>query len=154
MMKNVAFFATMFLLCHQAIGQDVQNVSFLANDILNSNSFSNFTVAHLNEVRPRGLRQRNIGRALTIGGVAMGFAGVLVFTDARKGRVIANGQVTQEPETDKMLAGLYLIEGGLGMVIPGIILWKKGQKKYNRYLEELSVSFHSTGNAFAIRYRF
>jgi hypothetical protein len=153
MMKNVAFFATMFILCLQASGQDMRNSSsFVADDPLLSNS--NSTVIKLNEPRPRGLRQRNIGRALTIAGVGLGFAGVLVFTDARKGSVIANGQVTQEPETAKMLAGIYLIEGGLGMLIPGVILWKKGQKKYNRYLEEQSVSFHSTGNSFALRYRF
>jgi hypothetical protein len=151
MMKNVAFFATMFILCLQASAQDLHySSSFVADDGL----FSPLTLSRLNEPRPRGLRQRNIGRALTIGGAAMGFAGVLVFTDARKGSVIANGQVTQEPETAKMLAGIYLIEGGLGMIIPGIILWKKGQKKYNRYLEEQSVSFHSTGNSFAFRYRF
>jgi hypothetical protein len=151
MMKNVAFFATMFILCLQASGQDMPySSSFVADDGL----FFNSHLRKLNEPRPRGLRQRNIGRALTIGGVGLGFAGVLVFTDARKGSVIANGQVTQEPETAKMLAGIYLIEGGLGMVIPGIILWKRGQKKYNRYLEEQSVSFHSTGNSFALRYRF
>jgi hypothetical protein len=151
MMKNVAFFATMFILCLQASGQEMYNrSSFMTDDGLFSNSLLN----RLNEPRPRGLRQRNIGRALTIGGISLGFAGVLVFTDARKGRVIANGQVTQEPETAKMLAGIYLIEGGLGMVIPGVILWKKGQKKYNRYLEEQSVSFHSTGGSFALRYRF
>jgi hypothetical protein len=151
MMKNVAFFATMFILCLQASGQDVYNSSsFVADDGL----FSTSMLDRLNEPRPRGLRQRNIGRALTIGGVGLGFAGVLVFTDARKGSVIANGQVTQEPETAKMLAGIYLIEGGLGMVIPGVILWKKGQKKYNRYVEEQSVSFHSTGSSFALRYRF
>lgn len=150
-MKNVAFFATMFILCLQASAQDLRySSSFAADDGL----FSHSTLRRLNEPRPRGLRQRNIGRALTLGGAAMGFAGVLVFTDARKGSVIANGQVTQEPETAKMLAGIYLIEGGLGMIIPGIILWKKGQKKYNRYLEEQSVSFHSTGNSFALRYRF
>jgi hypothetical protein len=151
MMKNVAFFLTMFILCLQASGQGMLNSSsFVADDL----SLSNSTIIKLNEPRPRGLRQRNIGRALTIGGIGLGFAGVLVFTDARKGSVIANGQVTQEPETAKMLAGIYLIEGGLGMAIPGIILWKKGQKKYNRYLEEQSVSFHSTGNSFALRYRF
>jgi hypothetical protein len=141
----------MFTLYFHASGQTIDyNNSFLSNDM----SFSTRPAISFKDVKPRGLRQRNIGRALTIGGVAMGFAGVLVFTDARKGRVIANGQVTQEPEEAKMLAGIYLVEGGIGMLIPGIILWKRGQKKYNRYLEEQSVSFHSTGNSFALRYRF
>ena len=150
-MKYVAILATMLFFCSQTRGQEM--VSSFVND--ENISFSTTLQYSLkSDPKPRGLRQRNIGRTLTIGGLVAGFAGVIVFTDARKGEVIANGQVTQEPEFGKMMAGIYLIEAGVGMLVPGIILWKKGQKKYNRYLEEQSVSFHSTGSTFAVRYRF
>lgn len=104
------------------------------------------------EARPTGLRQRNIGRALTLGGVVLGFGGVIVFSDARKGRVINGGQITQSAEENKMTLGILMVEGGLGMFIPGVILWKKGQKKYNRYLEQQSVSLHTTGSGILFRY--
>ena len=107
-----------------------------------------------NDARPRGLRQRNIGRALAIGGSILGFSGVLLFTDARKGEVIYGGQVTQTAEVGKMTAGIMMIEAGIGMLIPGIILWKKGQKKYNRYLEQQNVSVNTSGSQIYVRYSF
>jgi hypothetical protein len=104
--------------------------------------------------KPSGLRQRNVGRMLAIGGAVVGFSGVMLYSSARKGRVIAGGQITQEPEVQKMAFGILMIEAGAGMFIPGVILWKKGQKKYNRYLEQQSVSFNTNGTGVSLRYSF
>jgi hypothetical protein len=102
--------------------------------------------------RPPGLRQRNIGRVMAIGGAVLGFAGVIVYSDARSGRVIAQGTITQSPEETKMLAGAQMIAGGIGLLIPGVILWKKGQRKYSRYLERQSVSINPAGAGLSLRY--
>jgi hypothetical protein len=102
--------------------------------------------------RPPGLRQRNIGRTMAIGGAVLGFAGILIYSDARSGRVIAQGSVTQTPEENKMLAGILMIEGGIGLLIPGVIIWKKGQKKYSRYLERQTVSLSAAGPGLTLRY--
>jgi hypothetical protein len=106
------------------------------------------------EGRPRGLRQRNAGRLMTIGGIALGLGGVFVYTDARKGTVYQGGQLTQEPEYEKMSLGANMVIGGIGLMIPGIILWKKGQKKYNRYLEQQSVSMHFRPGSTSLVYSF
>jgi hypothetical protein len=50
-----------------------------------------------------------------------------------------------------------MIAGGLGMVIPGIIVWTKSKKKYNRYLMEhpqQSLRINVGGGATGLSYRF
>ena len=115
---------------------------------------SHYIIKEEAAARPRGLRQRNAGRLMTIGGAALALGGAFVYTDARRGTVIAGGQVTQDPEYEKMALGANMVVGGIGLMIPGIILWKKGQKKYNRYLEQQSVSMHSHAGGISLVYSF
>lgn len=50
--------------------------------------------------------------------------------------------------------GVLMSIGGAGMMVPGIIFWKKGQKKYNRYLERQMVSFNAGSYGFGLCYSF
>lgn len=85
-----------------------------------------------------GYRQRNTGRTLTIiGGVMLVTGVVLVSTaDATYYTTTTTSSGTYEEGDPKGGFGTLMIAGGLGMTIPGVILWSKGSKRYNRYLEK------------------
>ncbi|HEY9045435.1 MAG TPA: hypothetical protein VIN08_06045 [Ohtaekwangia sp.] len=109
---------------------------------------------------PPGLRMRNAGRTLTILGGAMLIGGVIVFSSADETyyTTTTTNNGTYEEGDPKAALGIVMIAGGLGMSIPGVILWTKGAKKYKRYMEqhegEQTVSFDLKGNGLALRYRF
>jgi hypothetical protein len=149
-MKHFVVVPAIILACFTSFAQSPMLASS-RDQILNSFQ-KNYPSSVFADERPPGLRQRNIGRAMAIGGAVLGFAGVIVYSDARSGRVIAQGAVTQSPEENKMVAGVQMIAGGIGLLIPGVILWKKGQRKYGRYLERQSVSVNPAGTGLLLRY--
>jgi len=109
---------------------------------------------------PPGLRMRNAGRTLTILGSAMLIGGIIVLSSADEmyynSTTTSSG--TYEEGDPKAALGILMIAGGVGMTVPGVILWTKGAKKYKRYQEqhedEQTVSFDFKGNGLALRYRF
>lgn len=109
---------------------------------------------------PPGMRMRNAGRTLTILGGAMLVGGVIVFGSADETYYSYNttNGTTYEEGDPKAAIGILMMAGGLGMTIPGVILWTKGAKKYKRYLEqhegEQTVSFNMNGNGVSLRYQF
>ena len=63
-----------------------------------------------------------------------------------------NGQ-TQESGDPKGAFGVIFIVAGVGLTIPGIILWSKGAKKLKAYKEE-TVSFKTNGTSAGFVYKF
>jgi len=64
-----------------------------------------------------------------------------------------NGNTTTEGDP-KAALGILMVTGGVGMTIPGIILWSKGSKKYKAYQAEQSASFNIKGAGVSLKYRF
>lgn len=104
--------------------------------------------------RPPGLRMRNIGTKLTIGGGAMFLGGLLLYNsvDDPTYMVYQNGSYYEEVDP-KALLGVYMMVGGVGMTVPGVILWTKGAKKYKRHLEK-TAAFQWKGNGASVVYQF
>jgi hypothetical protein len=105
---------------------------------------------------PRGLRMRNTGRALTLCGGALAIGGILMMNSADElYYTTTSGPSGVVEEGDpKGALGVLMTVAGVGMTVPGIIFWSKGQKKYNRYLEQQQVSLNSTASGLALRYSF
>jgi hypothetical protein len=108
-------------------------------------------------LNPPGLKMRNVGRGLTIGGGVLLISGLIVFSSADETYYSSystpNG--TYEEGDPKAAIGILMITGGVGMTVPGIILWSKGAKKYRRYQERqeiASVKFKPQG--ISLQYRF
>jgi hypothetical protein len=103
-----------------------------------------------------GLRMRNAGRTLTICGGVLFIGGVVMMNNADElyytTTQTQNGTI-QEGDPKGAL-GVLMTVGGIGMAVPGIILWSKGQKKYNRYLERQTVSMNVEGTGLSLRYSF
>lgn len=96
-----------------------------------------------------GFRQRNTGRALTVGGLAL-ITGGLILMNSGPARSTHPNVTGQEPSMNEPL-GFMMVTGGIGMSIPGVILWKKGSRKYRRSLERegLAVSVSHRGWKFS-----
>ncbi len=86
--------------------------------------------------------------------------GVAVYSSADAGYYTysSSNYGTQESGDPKAAVGILMMVSGAGMTVPGIILWSKGSKKYNHYLEtrreELPVSLHIRGKGLSLQYRF
>lgn len=105
---------------------------------------------------PPGLRMRNTGRALTIGGVVLALSGVVMMSsaDALYYRTTYTAYGTQTEGDPLGALGVAATTGGVGMMVTGGILWSKGNKKYKRHLERQNASFTVGANGVTLRYRF
>lgn len=106
--------------------------------------------------KPPGLRMRNTGRTLTIIGSVLFVGGIAVYSSADEGYYSyqSTNYGDEESGDPKAALGIVMITGGLGMTIPGIILWSKGAKKYNAYLREQSASVKFNGRGLSLKYTF
>jgi len=104
--------------------------------------------------RPPGFRMRNVGRTLTIAGVAMLIGGIVVYDNADKTYyTYQTNSGTYTEGGEEAALGVLMIMGGTGMAVPGIIFWSKGSKKYNRYMER-EAAFNIKGTGLSLSYRF
>jgi hypothetical protein len=105
---------------------------------------------------PRGLRMRNTGRALTIAGGALAIGGIVMMNNADqlfyRTTSTQNGTVTEGDP--KGALGVLMTITGVGMMVPGVIFWSKGQKKYNRYLEQQNASLNLKLSGLSLTYSF
>lgn len=99
-----------------------------------------------------GLTMKNTGIALTIiGGILVTVGvGVLASTDQTTTTTTYNGTIEDEGPA----LGEIMIAGGVGMMVPGIILWSKGNNKYKDYQEEQNASINLKGAGISLKLRF
>ena len=115
--------------------------------IVNSAShFSNVTL-------PPGYRMKRVGSSLTVGGAVLFIAGIVTIANADD-QYYYNQNTGYYDVDPKIYLGSLMLVGGVGMMVPGIIFWVRGAKKYNRYLENLQGSIQTTGTGLAIRLKF
>jgi hypothetical protein len=62
--------------------------------------------------------------------------------------------VTGDEPTYHESLGFLMVYGGVGMSIPGIILWKKGSRKYRRSLEREGLQAGIGANGLSLAYGF
>jgi hypothetical protein len=113
------------------------------------------TLPSLGFTEAPGVRMRRTGRALTIAGAVLFVSGIAMVSTADALYYNSNttytnsGSGTVNEGDPRGGFGVALITGGVGMMVPGIIFWSKGSKKYRRYKEQqsASVAFKSMGVA-------
>ncbi|HOX83755.1 MAG TPA: hypothetical protein PLJ60_08910 [Chryseolinea sp.] len=120
---------------------------------LKNNHLKNYEIGN-----PPGLKKRNTGRTLTILGGGLLIGGIAVFSSADEkyySSTTTNGN-TQTEGDPKAGLGILMIAGGIGMTIPGIILWTKGEKQYKQHLqnEGAQATIQFKGNGLSLKYRF
>jgi hypothetical protein len=105
-----------------------------------------------------GERMRNTGRTLTILGAGLFVGGIAVYSSADSPgytkTYTSNG--SYEQGDPKAAYGILMITGGAGMMVPGIIFWSKGSKKYKAAAKgDVPVaSVHLRRNGVGVRYSF
>jgi hypothetical protein len=103
---------------------------------------------------PPGFRMRNVGRTMTVAGAALLVGGIAVYSNADKTvYTVYTSSGTYDEYDPKLGLGLLMIMGGTGLTVPGIILWSKGARKFNRYVERQTACVWN-GSAISLHYRF
>lgn len=125
----------------------------------------NLTADHQTPVSPLlkkeyvpGLKMRNIGRTLTICGGVSFITGIILMSGADEyyynTSTSTNGGSSESGDPQGAI-GLLLTIAGTGMTVTGIILWSKGQKKYNFYKDEKgTVSLRPGARGLTLAYTF
>ena len=99
-----------------------------------------------------------VGKTLTIAGGVLLVGGIALVSTADAlyyNSTTSNGTTTESGDI-KGGIGVLLIAGGVGMIVPGVIIWTKSKKKYNRYLKEhpQSLNIQSGSNGLGVVYIF
>ena len=105
------------------------------------------------EVLPPGYRMKNVGSTLTLAGSFLVIGGVILASNSDD-TINSNYNSVPTVNLQEVLAS-YMIGGGVGMIVPGIIFWAKGARKYKRFLAEEdnhNVSLRFTGNGVVYRF--
>lgn len=145
-MKNAAVFFALMLTVSVCSAQEVA----LRSDDQLSISFATKNLTDIK--RLPGYRMRNTGRALTIGGLTM-FTGGLILMNSGGPRS-THPNVVEDEDAWMRSIGFTIAYSGVGMAVPGIILWRKGSRKYKRSLEREQYSIETDGASVALRYSF
>lgn len=93
-----------------------------------------------------------IGGILLVGGVALASTADELYYSSNT----TNGTTTEEGDPQGAIGALMVV-GGAGMIIPGIIIWSKSKKRYNRYLidhPQQSLQLDLGGGGVGMSYRF
>ncbi|RAW01804.1 hypothetical protein [Pseudochryseolinea flava] len=108
-----------------------------------------------------GLRMKKAGQTMTIIGGILFVGGIVMVAQADDDYYTSTTTTqygtTTENGDPKFALGVVMITHGVGLTIPGIILWTRGNKKFNRWTEEqrqqnLSMGLNRSG--VGMRYRF
>jgi hypothetical protein len=145
-MKNAAVVFALMLTVMVCRAQEVASLSRDRSSIA-------FVTENFSDIkRLPGYRMRNTGRALTIGGLTL-LTGGLILMNSGGPRSTHPNVTGDEPDWREPL-GFTMAYSGVGVMIPGIILWKKGSRKYKRSLEREQYSIETDGASIALRYSF
>jgi hypothetical protein len=108
-----------------------------------------------------GEKKKKVGSTMTALGGALIIGGIAVYASGdsdyyRETYNQSTNTTTVYTVDPKRVLGVLMMVAGTGVAVPGILIWSKGAKQYNRYMEEQSgVSLHINGpNGPGLSYRF
>jgi hypothetical protein len=107
-----------------------------------------------------GIHMRNTGRTLTIFGAVLFVAGAAMASTAdalyynSSTTYSSSGSATVKEGDPRGGYGVALMAGGVGMMVPGIIFWSKGSKKYRHYQEQQSTSVAFKNAGISLQFHF
>jgi hypothetical protein len=103
-----------------------------------------------------GMHKVKVGRGMTIGGSVLLVSGIALAATADAyyyNTTTTNGQTTESGDL-KGGVGVILIAAGVGLTVPGVIIWSKGAKRLKQYKEENNLTFDIRGTSGVLTYRF
>jgi hypothetical protein len=113
-------------------------------------------VSDFHAVEAPGLKMRRTGSTLTIFGAILFVGGVALASSADAlyyNSTTTNGTTVEEGDP-KGGIGVVMGAAGLGMMVPGIIFWSKGSKRFKRYQEEQKALVGLNGAGLSVRFKF
>jgi hypothetical protein len=89
-----------------------------------------------------------------VAGAGLLIGGIVVYSQADKTvYTVQTSQGTYDEIDPKVALGVFMIMSGVGLTVPGVIMWSKGTTKFNRYLER-QTALVIDGNGVSLQYRF
>ena len=104
--------------------------------------------------RMPGERMKNVGTGLTLGGSALLIGGIVLTSTTDFDHITHDNGDLNEREFRHLVYGIDVIVLGIGMTIPGIILWSKGAHKISRYKKEQHITLGTKGAGLSLQYHF
>ena len=152
------FFMMALALCVWGLSAHCQ---FVANVGTSESSLTNSSPVVVNNVQrvaykiayPPGYRTRNTGRVMTIVGVPLFIGGIIVLNNVDENYYTVSSSSGYYDEVAVSPAAALMVVSGVGLTIPGVILWTKGAKKYKRHMER-EAAFNFNGRGLSLSYRF
>jgi hypothetical protein len=104
-----------------------------------------------------GQRMMKVGRALTIAGSALVITGILVYNNRDPNYVTQGTYGTTYGDDPHEAGGQLLVGVGVGMIVPGVMVWIHGASKYRKYVEknaEKNAGIYIPAGKLGLGYRF
>ncbi len=157
-MKNFIVVAFFVFVVFTSYAQNLDLASAKTNNGMASPAFSNqnsYKSGYSGESTHPGVNQLKAGRTLTLLGAFFILGGGIVYNAGTRSS-------TYDPYTHsntndpKVGWGRVMMATGVGLTIPGIILWVNGSKKYNSYegIKKATTSIQFRGNGLSLNYQF
>ena len=83
-----------------------------------------------------GQRMMKVGRALTIAGSALVITGILVYNNRDPNYSTQGTYGTTYGDDPHEAGGQLLVGAGIGMIVPGVLVWIHGGSKFRKYIEK------------------
>jgi hypothetical protein len=90
---------------------------------------------------------------MTIVGVPLFIGGIIVLNNVDENYYTVSSSSGYYDEVAVSPAAALMVVSGVGLTIPGVILWTKGAKKYKRHMER-EAAFNFNGRGLSLSYRF
>jgi len=96
---------------------------------------------HITKFVIPGEKKKKIGSTMTVLGGALIVGGIAVYasSDPNYERTTYNsttGAYETQTIDPKRVLGVFMMVAGTGVAVPGVLLWTKGARQYNRYMAE------------------
>ena len=152
MRKTVGAAIAILALCSSLAAQPVVLSEFHTTPGETSQAYS----APVTKLYTPGLKMRNVGRVLTVGGGVLLVTGIILVSSADELYYNAGTSSSGSYESGDPRGGfgVLLTTTGAGMLVTGIILWSKGQRKYNNHKADQAVLLKTGLHRLALTYTF
>ena len=101
-----------------------------------------------------GQRMMKVGKILTGCGAALVITGILVYNNRDPNYSTQGTYGTTYGDDPHEAGGALLVTAGTSMIVPGVLIWIHGSKKYRRHLEKTTQGLYVPAGKVGLSYRF
>jgi hypothetical protein len=101
-----------------------------------------------------GERMMKVGQVLTAFGAISVISGILVYNNADPNYYTHGTYGNTYGEDPHIAGGQLLVGAGIGLIVPGVMVWIHGASKFRKYEEKTTQALYIPGGKLGLGYRF